>query len=400
MSPARTPPHLATLVLLTALSTLSLNMVLPSLASIAAELEADYATVSLAVSGYLAVTAAVQLVAGPLSDRIGRRPVLLGALAIFCAASLGAALAGDVASFLAFRMLQAAMISGYALSLAILRDTAPEREAARLIGYVGMAMALAPMLGPVAGGLLDTAFGWRAGFHAYAALGAGLLVLCWVDLGETRRPAAVPVGLRAGRALLRAPAFWSAALCTAFSTAAFYVFLAGAPLVARAVFEVSTATLGMFLGSITGGFLLGCAISSRLARVWPLARTMLAGRLVACAGLCAGLALLAAGHVSVAGFFGSTIFVGLGNGITMPASNAAAVSVRPELAGTAAGLSGALTVGTGAVLTAATGAVLTETAAAPMLLGVMLAASGAGLAAAIVFARSAPRPVSAPPEQG
>ena len=143
------PPHLSTLVLLTAFSTLSLNMFLPSLANIARDLETDYATVSLAVSGYLAVTAVIQLIAGPLSDRVGRRPVLLGALAIFTGASVICAMAENIWVFLAFRMIQGGMIAGYALSLAIVRDTTDERRAAGLIGYISMAMAIAPMLGPV-----------------------------------------------------------------------------------------------------------------------------------------------------------------------------------------------------------------------------------------------------------
>ena len=98
-------------------------MFLPSLASIADDFETSYSTVSLAVGGYLAVTAVVQLIAGPLSVRIGRRPIMLGALLIFSTASLVCALANDIWVFLAFRMLQAGTIAGYAVSLAIVRDT-------------------------------------------------------------------------------------------------------------------------------------------------------------------------------------------------------------------------------------------------------------------------------------
>ena len=115
MIQAKSPPHFFTLVFLTALSTLSLNMFLPSLASIAADLKVDYATVSLSVAGYLAVTVIIQICAGPLSDRIGRRPVLLAALTLFCFASLGCALAQNIWVFLAFRLLQGGIISGLSL---------------------------------------------------------------------------------------------------------------------------------------------------------------------------------------------------------------------------------------------------------------------------------------------
>ena len=386
MYSAKSPPHLATLILLTAFSTLSLNMFLPSLAHIAEDLEADYGTVSLAVAGYLAVTAVIQLIVGPLSDRIGRRPVLLGAVALFTVASVLCALAQDVWSFLAFRMLQGGMIAGYALSLAIVRDTTPERKAAGVIGYISMAMAVAPMLGPMLGGVLDTAFGWRANFWFYAASGLVLLILCWVDLGETGAAAdedAGPAPSGRGRGLLREPLFWAYALCSTFSTGAFYVFLTGAPLVAANQFGVGTAELGVFIGTITGGFMVGSLIAGRLAPRYAPTTTMLAGRIVACAGLAAGLAAVLAGAASPGVFFGSTVFVGLGNGITMPGSNAGAMSVRPRLAGSAAGLSGAMIVAGGAVLTTLTGRILPEEAPAAALLGVMLMASAAGLAAAL-----------------
>ncbi|MGK9232549.1 MFS transporter [Inquilinus limosus] len=387
MRKASGPPALATLILMTATSTVTLNMIVPSLANIARDLEADYALVSLALGGYLAVTAAVQLAVGPLSDRIGRRPVLLAALAVFTLASIGCATAGTVWMLLAFRMLQAAVVSGYVLSLAIVRDTAGEAEAARLLGRIGMAMALAPMLGPMLGSVLDAAFGWRAVFLLYAAAGAGLLGLAWTDLGETNRPSSGEEG--GGRrltALLREPVFWCYALCTAFSTGAFYVFLAGAPLVAT-VFGIGTAELGVFVGSITAGFMAGSWLASRLAGRHPPTTVMLIGRMLACLGLLLGLAVIATGHLAPILYFGSTIFVGLGNGMTMPNSNAGAMSVRPRLAGSAAGITGALTVLGGALMTTLTGLALSGEPSPALLMALMLLASFLGLLAAAAAVR-------------
>ena len=179
LTPASTPPRLATLVLLTGLSVLSLNMILPSLSNIAADLETDYALVSLSIAGYLAVTAVLQLIMGPLSDRYGRRPVLLAGLAIFVVASLVCALATDIWVFLVFRVLQGAIVSGYAISMAVVRDMVSERKAASLIGYIAMAMAVAPTLGPMIGGALDQLLGWRSGFYAYFTLGIVVLGICW-----------------------------------------------------------------------------------------------------------------------------------------------------------------------------------------------------------------------------
>ena len=389
MRKANSPPALTTLYLLAAMSPLTLNMIVPSLANIAEDLQADYAVISLALGGFLAVTALVELGAGPLSDRIGRRPVLLATLAVFTLASLGCAMAQTAETFLAFRMLQAGAISGYVLSMAIVRDTHEGAEVAGLLGRIGMAMALAPMVGPMLGSLLDVAFGWRAVFLLYVAAGAALLCLTWFDLGETVRPKSQEDNPETQRlaALLSEPVFWCYALCTACSIAAFYVFLAGAPLIAAAVFGISTATLGVFVGSITAGFMFGSFLTVRLVRRYGQNPVMLAGRVVACAGLLIGLALLASGAVAPLLYFGCTIFVGVGNGLTTPNSNAGAMSVRPRLAGSAAGISGALTLMGGAAMATLTGILLANSPSPHGLLALMLAPSFAALLAAVAAIR-------------
>lgn len=382
---AATPPRLVTLILLSALSVVSLNMFLPSLSHIAAALRADYVLVNLSIAGYAAMTALLQLVMAPLSDRYGRRPVILAALAVFVAASLGCLLADDIWTFLACRLLQGAIVSGYAVSLAVIRDTVPARAAASRMGYLAMAWGLAPMLAPLVGGLLDTLFGWRASFWAFALLGGAVFALCWVDLGETNNAPSRTfyTQLRSYPALLRARRFWGYAACMAFSTGAFYAFLGAAPLVASTVFGISTASLGVYMGSTTAGFVVGSFLSGRFAAAYSLAAMMLAGRLVACAGLLLGLVLLQAGIVQPLTLFGCCALMGLGNGITMPSANAGALSVRPGLAGSASGLAGALTVAGGAVMSAATGAVLTAANAAFAMLAMMLLSSLLGAAGAV-----------------
>lgn len=385
MTKPTTPPQLITLILLTGFSPLSLNMFMPSLASIADDLATDYATVSWSVSGYLAITAVIQLIVGPLSDRIGRRPVLLVAVFVFVCASVGCVLAQDIKTFLVCRMFQGGMTAGYTLSMAIVRDTRSERQAVSLIGYIGMSMALAPMLGPMLGGVLDTFVGWRSIFVFYAVSGAFLFAVCWFDLGETRRtgehdPDVIPAKTTA---LFKEPLFWAYSLCGAFSVGAFYIFLTGVPLVALSEFGVTTAELGIYIGTITMGFMAGGFIAGRFGSRFELTTMVIAGRVVACCGLMVGVVLFSLGAASPLVFFASTIFVGVGNGITMPGSNTGAMSVRPELAGSAAGLNGALIVAGGAVLTALTGVVVSQTNDPRVLLLLMLGAAGAGLCLAL-----------------
>ena len=368
----RTPPRLITLTLLTALSALTLNMLLPSLPSMARDLAARESVTALAVSGYMLASALFQLGLGPLSDRFGRRPVMLGALALFVAASLGCMLAHNVVVLLACRVLQAVIIAGAVVSSAAIRDQHSAIDSAAKLSLIASAMAVAPMLGPMLGGLLDVTLGWRAVFALYAALGGALLVLAWVDMGETRAPGLPAPRLGDWLALLHSPRYWAFVLCTAFSVGAFYVFVTGVPYVATAVWGLSPAQVGTGVGSITAGFVVGAAVSARQARRIGMGVLLLSGRAVSVAAVALALAMFAAGVSHPLALFGLTIFVGLGNGLTLPSANAGTLSVRPALAGTAAGLSGALSMAIGAVLSTFTALVVERSATPGALLGLML----------------------------
>lgn len=376
---------MVTLILLAAVGILTLNMFLPSLNNMAVDFGVDYALVNLSIAGYLAVTAVLQVILGPLSDRYGRRPILLLSVGIFTAASIGCLLANSFWLFLAFRMLQGAIISATALSRAAVRDMFSAQDAAGVLGTITMVMAVAPMLGPGFGGLLDQLFGWRASFVAFTVMGVGLGVLVWLDMGETNLSPSetFTAQFRTYPELLKSRRFWGYALCLAFSVGAFYSFLGGAALVSGAEFDLTTAQLGLGMGSITGGFAFGNFLSSRLAKRKALSTMMIWGRLTACFGLACGLAFLMVDVVGVYTYFGAVIFVGIGNGLTLPACTVGAMSVRPKLAGSAAGLSGALMVAGGALMTSITGTMLTPQNGAWLLLAIMLGSSFLGLLAAV-----------------
>ena len=358
----KSPPKFATLALITALPVLSLNIYLPSLPSITADLQADYGLVSFSISGYLFVTAVLQLVIGSLSDRFGRRPVLLVCIGAFILASIGCYLATDIWAFLLMRMLQGAIIAGSALARAVIRDTRGPQEAASLIGYVGMAMAVAPMIAPLVGGVLDEFFGWRATFMALSGLGILTFIVCWIDLAETNssKSATLKAQFRTYPELMASRKFWGFVLCMAFSQGAFYSFLAGAPLAAGSAFNLPPATLGILMGATAAGFILGSFISGRFAKNHALSTMMVAGRITACIGLTAGFIFLAAGIHHPFAFFGAAIFLGIGNGITLPSANAGALSVQPHLIGSASGLAGALGISGGALMMTITSAVISE----------------------------------------
>lgn len=348
---------MATLVLCTALAVLSLNMFLPSLPKIAAEFDADYALVNMSIAGYLAVTAVVQVIAGPLSDRFGRRPVMIGSMAVFAVASAGVALSQSIGAFLAWRMVQSVVVAGMTVPRAVVRDLFPQNEAASKLGYIAMAMALAPMLGPMLGGALDMVWGWRSGFWLYAVLGFGALLAVVVDLGETNTSPSATFGqqLREYPKLFNSRRFWGYALCVAFSLGGFYVFITGTPIVAEAWFDLSPAELGLGIGIITWGFFAGNFITGRFAQRVSLIRLIIWGRVSALVGPLIGLIGFVSGFGNLWLYFGAAVLVGFGNGLTIANANAGMMSVRPHLAGSASGLSGALSVAVGAVLTAMVG---------------------------------------------
>ena len=383
----RTPPRLISLTLLTALSALTLNMILPSLPSMARDLAARESVTALAVSGYMLASAVFQMGLGPLSDRFGRRPVMLGALMIFVIASAGCMLAQNVGVLLACRVLQAVIVAGTVVSSAAIRDQYSAVESAAKLSLIASAMAVAPMLGPMLGGILDVSLGWRSVFALYAGLGGALLVLVWVDMGETRAPGLPAPRLSDWLALLQSAPYWAYVLCMAFSVGAFYVFVTGVPYVAKAAWGLSPAQVGIGVGSITGGFLVGAAIGARHARRLGMAVMLLSGRAVSVAAVALALAVFAVGVSHPVALFGLTVFVGLGNGLTLPTANAGALSVRPSLAGTAAGLSGALSMALGAVLSTLTAVVVERSATPVALLAVIMGCVLLSLAAAVVAIR-------------
>ena len=385
-----TPPHIATLILIAGLPALSMNVFLPSLPDMAAWFDAEYRVMQLSVSLYLAMTAALQLAVGPLSDRFGRRPVMLGSVAVFLAATLGTIYAPTIEVFLACRMAQAVVAVGLVLSRAIVRDMVPQAQAASMIGYVTMGMSVAPMIGPAIGGRLDEWFGWQANFWMLMGLGVAVLGLVWRDLGETARGPRESFRAQVAEwpELFGSPRFWGYVGAAMFASGAFFAYLGGAPFVGSAVFGLGPAELGLYFGAPALGYFAGNWISGRFSVAVGVDRMILWGTALTAAGLALALGVLSlAGLSSAAVFFGFMTFVGLGNGMVLPNANAGMLSVRPHLAGTASGLGGAFMIGGGAALSAWAGALLGPGRGEMPLLLLMLATSTMSVGAILYVMR-------------
>lgn len=384
-----TPPSLFTLTFVAAMAAMSMNVFLPSLPGMARYFSADYHVVQLSVALYLLVNALMQIAVGPLSDRFGRRPVLIWGFALYITASVACVFAPNITFFLAFRMTQATVVVGMVLSRAAIRDMVPDAQAASMIGYVTMGIAIVPMVGPSIGGVLDQLFGWKANFWLQTAGGIAAITLIWRDMGETITPkqGGFSAQLRAYPALLTSQRFWGYSLTAALTSGAFFAYLGGAPYVGSVIYDMPPARLGFFFGAPAAGYLVGNFLSGRFSVRIGMQRMVLWGALTTAFGMILSMSAFALHIGSAYTFFGFMIMVGLGNGLTLPNANAGMMGVRPELAGSAAGLGGALMIGGGAALSALSGWLLGDGQSALPLMWVMLISSVLSVASILYVIR-------------
>lgn len=385
----KSPPHIATLILMSGLAALAMNIFLPSLPGMTVHFQTDYGLMQLSVALYLATSAVFQLFIGPLSDNIGRRPVILGGVAVFLLATVGCIFSTSIEMFLFFRMCQTSVAVTLVLSRAIVRDMYDQDKAGSMIGYVTMGMAVVPMIGPVIGGALDQYFGWQASFWLLFILGAATMLLIWVDLGETVTKTGQTLGQQFAEypELLRSPRFWGYAIASGASSGAFFAYLVGGPFVGDVVFGLSPSKLGLYFGAPAVGYIIGNFLTGRYSVRVGVNQMVLYGCFMTILGVVLSLLVFLADAASAASFFGLMVFVGLGNGMSIPNATAGMLSVRPHLAGTASGLGSSLMIGVGAILGGVSGAVLSEESGALPLLYIQIASAAVGLIAIIVVIR-------------
>lgn len=346
-------PSVAVLVAISALGPLALNIFMPSMPGLARQFGVEYGTVQLTLTLYLVGLSLAQLVYGPLSDRYGRRPALLWGLALFLAGSLICTFAPSIEALMLGRMLQAiGGCAGLVLGRAIVRDLYDRDRSAAMIGYVTMAMTLAPMLAPALGGYLDIWLGWRSSFAFCSVAGAAVMLWVVLVLPETLTPGGGGEGLsgllRGYRDLLRSPAFCGYAFQTAFTSGVFFAFIAGAPFVVVTVLGLPPSSYGLWFVVVSAGYLAGNFLTGRFSVRFGIDRMIAAGATIALLGIAAQAAIGWLGLLSLPAIFLPMAIVALSNGLTLPNGTAGAISVNPRAAGAAAGLAGALQMLTGA----------------------------------------------------
>jgi MFS transporter, DHA1 family, multidrug resistance protein len=349
---AARPPY-AILVAISAVGPLALNMFVPSMPRLQVEFGVSYGMVQLTLTLYIIGMAVCQLAYGPLSDRFGRRPVLLGGMALFVVASIVASLATSVGMLIVARLLQAiGGASGLVLSRAIVRDLYDRERSASVLGYVTMAFVVAPMVAPAVGGLLDQVAGWRAIFVLLSLLGAAALLATWYKLPETNRTQTDTIrlgSLVSGYAsLLRTPSFLAYGFILGFTSAVFFSFVAGAPYVMVVVFGYAPLDYGLWFTMVASGYMTGNFLSGRYSQRVGTDRMITIGNIIALVATLCGLAAAVSGAMSPVTLFVPMLFAALGNGLTIPNATAGAISVNASVVGAAAGLAGFMQMGVGA----------------------------------------------------
>jgi MFS transporter, DHA1 family, multidrug resistance protein len=327
----------------TAFLPLSLHIFFPALPSVKAEFMTTDAVVNLTVSVPLFVMAFASLFYGSLSDRYGRRPVLLSSIALFVAGSVCSAFADNIWLLIAGRVLQAAGGGGgLGLARAIARDVFGADKLVKVISYLTMAYALGPMISTPAGGALVDLAGWRAVLAAAAAFGGVLGVICWLVMFETHTKRAA-VGVRFAplqdyARLFSDLKFTAYVMQSGFSTGVFFTMATATSFLMIDYLGRPAAEFGLYFMCFPAGFLTGSILSSRLAgRVAP--ETMvLAGSLLMMAGALTQAGFLFAGHVSPLTIFVPGYFAIMAQGISLPNAQSGAINAAGPLAGTGAGI--------------------------------------------------------------
>lgn len=363
-----------TLICLAAIGALALNMHLPSLPAMADTFNVSYSATTLSITLFLAMNAIFQIFVGPLSDRYGRRPVVLGSLSIFCLSSVGCILATNFETFLFFRVLQAVVVAGLVISRAAVRDSYSQDQAASVLGYIAMGFSVLPLVGPAFGGMLEVKFSWIASFWVLLGVGIFIFILTYFDMGETNRHKTNSMAeqFRSYPELLKARRFWGYSLTAGFSAGAYYAYLGGAAYVGRELFALSPDTLGFYIGVPTLGYIIGNGLSGRFSRSFGVDKMAFIGAIITAFSMTMCLFLFLFTNPIPISFFGCVCIMGLGNGMVIPNANAGMMSVRPHLAGSASGIGGTINTGGGAIIAAVTAAVLTLGAGALPLIFIML----------------------------
>ncbi len=349
-------PHLFTLSILAGMYILTQVIIVPALPDLQSHFKTDYKTIQFTISGYLLAVALVNFIAGPLSDRYGRRTIMLVFFFVFMLGSVGCFLSETLPLFLFFRILQASSAAGLVLSRAIIGDISSEKETVKMLGLLSIAMGIAPSLAPLAGGIINDFFGAKQIFLFLSMVSIFLLFVIFYDLKETNLKQSKDIfsQIKNYPILLKSMNFWLPTITFSLSFSIFGVFFIGGPFIASKIFNLTPTVTGFYLACPALGYILGNVLVSRIANIASTKRLMIWGSLLLTSGPIFSL-IFCLSFFHPLSFYLPVLLMTLGAGIIWPASNAEIVKAVPSLAGSASGLGSAIMTLTSSLAAAATG---------------------------------------------
>lgn len=352
-SASRGPWLIANLLAQISFGLLAMTLCLPSMQEWGAIFDAPQSHVQLTFSGYVVAYGVLQLVYGPLSDRHGRKPILMLGLVVAGLASVMAAMANDISTLTLARVLQGAgCAASMVVSRSMVQDLFVGPERTRVMAYIGMALGMCPPLATLIGGQIHVRLGWQANFVLLAVLALLLLLATWWGLPRAQK--AAPTEHHWLRAMLSAyarlahePRFLLYVTILAATTATFYAFLGGAPIVLKG-YGIGPDGIGWFIMAVPLSYILGNFMTSRLIQRLGESRVMVWGQVLTLSGLAVMLGLGLAGVQTALAVALPLLLLGLGHGLINPPALAGTVGVLPALAGSAAAVAGLMQQLTGA----------------------------------------------------
>lgn len=369
--PSLTPTLIAVLAALSAFAPLSIDMYLPALPTLAADLGATRADTQLTLAAFMLAFGFGQIFYGPLGDRFGRRPVLLAGLCLYVGASLACAWAARIEHLAVLRFIQGlSACAGVVMARAMVRDLAERDRAAQVMAIMMACVSVAPMLAPMIGAVVLDAAGWRAIFWTLAGFGlAALFAGLWgapeTLQPERRAPLALGAVLTRFAGLLRTRAFIGYALPPAFMFAAMVSFLSASPFVYIERYGLAPYTYALLFALNVMAVTVGSTASSRLVPRFGaetiLRRVVVAPAVIGAILIVCGLIEARSGALGLWPFVPLTVLMIGAMSVVAPNANACALQRYPHIAGTAASLLGVLQFGTGALFGALAGHLLDGT---------------------------------------
>ncbi len=335
-------------------------MFIPSITVLANHYETSFSIMQLSVSLYMVASASLQIVLGPLSDKYGRRPVLLACLAILIISSLGCIFSTSTELFFIFRMLQATAVSGMVIGKAIVIDVFNEKNVIKILSQIAIVLGISSILGPAIGGLLIDLYSWTAIFYFVIGIGISSFLYNFFILEETNKQLVNNLfdQMINYKNLISSRRFWVYSFIGGFSSSTFFMILISIPYIGEVLYHLSSFQSSLLLIIITSGFIIGSFLSPILINSFSERKILYLSIFASFSGTLMSLFLYIAFPQYILSIFGPFFFIGLSNGLISPIALSKVLGIRDDSRGAASGLNGAFIIGFGAIYSALGGYLL------------------------------------------